>query len=182
MPVRCARHAWVSAVRRPYRRLASGAGSNAGWRRRCRSTSAPCCRDPLLVHGGIPAQVGQRSVIPGGQAARLRVTALDRVRRRSVVLEEGGDERARVAVVIRVRAIGPGKQPVLKICLNPGTRSRTRGEPAPAVHVGAAGHHVLPCGWPPAITGSAAAFAPASCPPFPPGPSIVRLLCSGNWS
>src|ERR1039457_6939984 len=176
MPVRCARHAWVSAVRRPYRRLASGAGSNAGWRRRCRSTSAPCCRDPLLVHGGIPAQVGQRSVIPGGQAARLRVTALDRVRRRSVVLEEGGDERARVAVVIRVRAIGPGKQPVLKFCLNPGTRSRTRANQHSVLKL-------IASMWPLPLSRLLVSAFPKSKqhPPFPPGPSIVRLLCSGDW-
>jgi hypothetical protein len=36
--------------------------------------------------------------------------------------------------------------------------------------------------WPPAITGSAVAFAPTSAPPAPPAGPIVRLLCCGDWS
>src|SRR5215472_19093100 len=63
----------------------------------------------FLVQGNISAAVGQRSVVPGGQASRLRVAAFDRIGRPPVALDQGGDERAWVALVVRVRTIRAGK-------------------------------------------------------------------------
>jgi hypothetical protein len=71
------------------------------------------------MHGHVAARGGQGTAVPGGQPARIRVAALDRVGRRAVVLDQGGDERALVARVVRVVAVAAAEQAVLQVRLHP---------------------------------------------------------------
>ena len=125
---------------------------------------------PSGVHGHVAARGRQGAAVPGGQPARIRVAALDRVGRGAVVLDQGGDERALVARVAGIVAVAAAEQAVFQVRLHPRARSVARGEPAQgaevdrvhvtvavvavvglgvavveaaaAVDVGAAGHHV----------------------------------------
>src|SRR6185312_3848135 len=57
------------------------------------------------VHGHVTARGRQGTAVPGGQPARIRVAALDRIGRGAVVLDQGGHERAVVSVVVGVVAV-----------------------------------------------------------------------------
>ena len=85
---------------------------------------------PFQVHGRIATPVRLRAAVPGGQGARLRVAPLDGVFVLPIVLDEGRDERAVIALIIEIGPISSGKESVFQIGLYPGTRAGTRPEPA----------------------------------------------------
>src|SRR5215469_1660064 len=89
----------------------------------------------FLMHGDVATLGGQRSAIPGGQPARVRVAAFDRIRAGAVVLHHGGDEGGLVARVVRVIAIAAAEQAVLQVRLHPWAAPIARREPAQGAEV-----------------------------------------------